>query len=87
VEKLVCGLLKPPKVITFCIYLGFEPFPLSVEEVVQIGFVVSLLYRDDYGRVLGYVDISLSVEVIVVVWLSAHPSKYSGDSSCTLPLV
>ena len=37
--------------------------------------------------VFGCVGIPLSVEVIVVVRLSAHPSKCRGDCCCALPVV
>ena len=42
------------------------------------------LVRGDCGSGIG---ISLSEEVIVVVWLSVYPSKCRGDLYCALPLV
>ena len=51
--KLVCGLLKPPRVvfIHLLVACGFVPCPLSVEEVVH-----------------WIVVIPLSVEVIEFCW-------------------
>ena len=42
------------------------------------------LVRGDCGSCDWY---PLSEEVIMVVWLSAHPSKCKGDLCCALPLV
>ena len=45
--------------------------PLSVEVILVV---------------LGF-EPYLSIMRLIVVWLSAHPSKCRGDSCCALPLV
>ena len=83
--KLVCGWKRPPSCKLLSL-LGFVPFPLSVEKVVQLGCIPQV-----WGDPCLALCLSLSCEVDILVALCLASKCRGGiwnwERSCVLPVV